>query len=309
MLVCPGELQIQSMDTEVFVTNDCKAVPKSKIYDSVFTNLFSISEYAVQLYQGLHPEDEKLTKEQVKLVTLENVLLNQPYNDIGMMILSEAAEGKMLIMCEAQSTWSMNILVRMLLYWAQTLQEYIAETRQNVYGSKKVRFPDAEFYVIYTGDRKTVPEMLTLAGEFGTTHVDIQIKVICDGRKGDIINQYVTFTRIYKEQYRLYGRTKKTVLETIRICIEQNVLKDYLQSRRKEVVDIMMTLFDDETIMKAYTKEIRDEGWQAGRENAQRDMALALADKGMALDVIAEIAKVSVETVKQWIDGRMAATR
>ena len=42
-------------------------------------------------------------------------------------------------------------------------------------------------------------------------------------------------------------------METIRICKDRNVLKEYLENREKEVVDMMMTLFDDEQILKAYS--------------------------------------------------------
>lgn len=61
--------------------------------------------------------------------------------------------------------------------------------------------------------------------------------------EGDIINQYVIFTKVCNEQVKLYGRTKKALLETIRICKDRNVLKEYLESREKEVMDIMMVLY------------------------------------------------------------------
>ena len=44
---------------------------------------------------------------------------------------------------------------------------------------------------------------------------------------------------------------KKAILESILICKDRNVLKEYLENREQEVVDIMMTLFDDEQILKA----------------------------------------------------------
>lgn len=47
-------------------------------------------------------------------------------------------------------------------------------------------------------------------------------------------------------------------METIRTCKDRNVLKEYLESKEQEVVDIMMTLFDDEQILKAYVKDIED---------------------------------------------------
>ncbi len=55
--------------------------------------------------------------------------------------------------------------------------------------------------------------------------------------------------------------------ETIRICKNRNVLKEYLESKEQEVYDIMMTLFDDEQILKAYAKDIEE---NTARETAER---------------------------------------
>lgn len=52
--------------------------------------------------------------------------------------------------------------------------------------------------------------------------------------KKDIISQYITFTKVYNEQLKLYKRTRKTITETIRICKDRNVLTQFLQSREKE---------------------------------------------------------------------------
>lgn len=59
------------------------AEPKRTIKDSVFTFLFGEPEYTVELYQTLHPEDVGVKNSDVKLVTLQNVLANGVYNDLG----------------------------------------------------------------------------------------------------------------------------------------------------------------------------------------------------------------------------------
>ena len=51
----------------------------------------------------------------------------------------------------------------------------------------------------------------------------------------------------------------KTVEETIRICKDANVLKEYLEQRKQEVVTMMMTLFDEEQLMKNHDANIRRE--------------------------------------------------
>lgn len=276
---------------------------KTNVNDSIFTNLFKLPKYTLQLYKALHPEDDTVTEDEIKIVTLENILLNQSYNDLGFTV-----GNRLLVLCEAQSTWSVNILVCVLIYVAQTIQEHIVETKQNVYSNRKVTFPEPEFYVIYTGDRKECPERLRLSEEFfggREGSVDVQIKMIYDGKQGDILNQYIAFTKIYKEQYKLYGRTQKTVLETIRICEDENVLKEYLESRKKEVVDIMMTLFNKDYIMEAYTEEMKQEG----EMKKAKETAINLADMGLAPEKIAQAVKVSVETVKQWLAGGVSVAK
>jgi len=81
-------------------------------------------------------------------------------------------------------------------------------------------------------------------------------KVIYESDTEDSINQYIIFCKAFDEQRKLYGMTEQAVKETIRICKDRNILKEYLISREVEVVTIMMSLFDDEQIMRTYAKDI-----------------------------------------------------
>ena len=96
-------------------------------------------------------------------------------------------------------------------------------------------------YSIGAETRKGHPEYISLKGEFwgGDAVVDAKVKVIYDGQPGDIINQYVTFTRIAGGQMKKYGRKQKAARETIRICINENVLAGYLKEKEVEVMDII----------------------------------------------------------------------
>ena len=270
-------------------------VAKYTAKDSVFTSLFREPKYLLQLYQALHPEDHEATEDSIKNVTITNVLLDQYYNDVGFQIGE-----KIVILVEQQSSWSINIVVRCLLYLAQTYQEYFESTKQNVYGSKKLELPKPEMYVIFTGNRKMRPEYLYLSKEFfggDDSVLDVKVKMIYDGKEGDIINQYVTFTKIYNEQVKLHGRTREAVLETIRICKDQNVLSEYLSGREKEVVDIMMTLFNEEYILKTYVESREKEAF----EKAKIGTAQRLHEMGISLQDIAKACQVTVETVEQWL--------
>ncbi len=201
-----------------------------------------------------------------------------------------------MILLEAQSTWTINVLVRILMYLTNTWQEFIESHKLNVYSSQRIELPKPELYVIYTGERKTQPEWLSLADEFfagDNTFLDVKVKVIYDGEEGDIIHQYVAFTKIYDEQIARYGRTRQAVLEAIRICKDSDVLKDYLESREKEVIDIMTTLFDQEYAVDRYGEEMRAEGRAEGRV------------EGEVIDVLKQSKATALQMKKKRALGRV----
>ena len=232
---------------------------KRTVKDSVFTDLFGHSRYLLSLYQALHPEDVEVKESDLQTVTLENIFTDDIYNDLGFV-----KGNKLMVLVEAQSTWTANIIIRALEYLVNSYRRYFTDNGMDLYKSKKIELPRPELYVIYTGGRKTRPDQITLSEEFfdgEKTAVEVTVKMIYDSCKGDIINQYITFTKILDEQVKLYGRTKKAVQETIRICKDADILKEYLESRESEVVDIMMQLYDQEEIMRTYVaSERRDAG-------------------------------------------------
>ncbi|MBQ9564691.1 MAG: hypothetical protein IJU98_03790 [Synergistaceae bacterium] len=80
--------------------------------NSVFLNLFTRREYQLNLYEELFPEDTSITEDDLELVTLENVLTIHPYNDLGLL-----ARGRLIVLAEAQSTWSVNVIFRLAEYY------------------------------------------------------------------------------------------------------------------------------------------------------------------------------------------------
>lgn len=179
------------------------------------------------------------------------------------------------------------------------------ETKQLVYSSKKVHLPEPELYVIYTGDRKKCPESLSLSEEFfggKQTAIDVKVNMIYDGKKGDILYQYITFTKVCNEQIKKYGKTRKAIQETISMCKDNNVLKEYLESREKEVVDIMMFLYDDDERMQMYKEsvrlEARDEGMREGMREGRESAALRMLKAGKYdVQEIADISGLSLEEI------------
>ena len=292
--------RLEKNDVEILdnVKKEQEGIMKRTIKDSVFTDLFQDKKYLLQLYKALHPEDTDVTENVLNDITIKNVLTDNIYNDLGFTV-----GDKLMILVEAQSSvWTVNIIVRALMYLVQTWHDYFERTKQNLYKSKKVKMPMPEIYVIFTGERKTRPSEISLSQEFfggKDCGIDVKVKMIYDGKEGDIINQYVIFTKVCNEQMKKYGRTRKAVLEAIRICKDRNVLREYLSSKESEVVDIMMVLYDEEEIMRSYVESERHDAWYDSKIDTARRM---LDDGTLSLDKVAEISDLPIEVIRELAD-------
>ena len=258
-----------------------EVMAKRTAKNSVFLDLFQNKSYLLKLYKTLHPEDTTATEDSLTDVTITNVLTDNLYNDLGFIV-----NNKLMILVEAQSTWTVNILIRILLYLAQSYHEYFQRTCQDYYKSRKVKMPKPELYVIFTGNKGRKPDKISLSKEFfegADIDIEVKAKVIYESDTDDIINQYIIFCKVFNEQTKQHGMTQKAVTETIRICKDRNVLKEYLLDREKEVVTIMMSLFDEEQIMKSF---IRSERHEAAQDKVKEKAILMLQKGKISIDEI-----------------------
>ena len=235
--------------------------------NSVFIDLFGQNVYRMQLLRTLHPEMRDVTDADLKTITLKQVITNHSYNDLALQVRDH-----LMIFVEAQSSWSVNILLRVLLYFADTVQEYLHDHQMDIHGIGRLKLPVPEFYVIYTG-KTAVSERITLKKDFYQNTecgLDLEARVIT-AETEDIIGQYIIFCHVMDEQIHKHGRTRKAAEETIRICRSRNVLVKYLQEREKEVIDIMIMLFDQEYAQEQYGRAQMEEGRKKGRKEGLKE--------------------------------------
>lgn len=261
-----------------------KEVVKYTVKDSVFTNLFSDKKYLMKFYNLTHPEDKDITEDELKDITIHNILTDDIYNDVGFTV-----GGRFLMLLECQATWTVNIIIRCLIYLMATYQDYFAKTKQNVYKSKKVHFPKPELYVVFVGERKTKPEYISLSEEFFNGEecfIDAKVKVLYGTNEDDVISQYVMFTKIYNEQVKLHGRTRKAIKETIRICKDQDILKEYFESKEEEVVSIMLALYDEQQILEQYIEGEKKEAAEEAAKEAAKEAATEMLKDNVPIEKI-----------------------
>jgi len=108
--------------------------------------------------------------------------------------------------------------------------------------------------------------MISLRKDFfteGHCPIDLDARVISAETEG-IIGQYIIFCRVLDDQRRKLGPVKEAAMEAIRICKDRGVLKGYLKEREKEVMNIMIMLFDQEFAVEQYGRSQKKEGRAEG---------------------------------------------
>ena len=267
---------------------------KRNTKDSVFTHLFSFPEYQLKMYQALHPEDTEVSESDIETITRKCVIAQHAHNDLGILI-----KDTLMVFVEAQSTWSVNVVIRRLASYAiQSLTDYFRERDIYLYSSTKVECPRIELYAIFSCEREAMPETISLRDEFfptGGCDLDVTVHVIqFDANKNDIINQYIAFCRVFDDLRKKYGYSPQTIRDTLCICRDKDILAEYVKKMENEIMNIMEYMFDQDNVTRLYgieqmnlgRKEGREEGREEGKKEEKKATAINLLDMNIDVGVI-----------------------
>mgnify|MGYP005751052845 CR=1 FL=1 len=252
---------------------DTNATHVNRTYRStVFIMLFEEKENLLELYNamsGKHYTDPEL----LEVNTLENAIYMSIKNDVSFLM-----DGR-LSLYEHQSTYSPNLPLRFLFYISNL---YSGMTRnENLYGTRAVQIPTPEFIIFYNGEeerpeRETLrlSDLYTFRGEDGRTEESdyrLELKAellnICgDNNKAlkdacRTLREYAIFT----DKMRTYAKTmdiEAAAERTIEECIRENVLREFLEKHRSEVVKVSIFEYDQEK----HLRQEREQAWEEGRE-------------------------------------------
>ncbi|MBQ1267345.1 MAG: hypothetical protein IIY06_11430 [Proteobacteria bacterium] len=285
---------------------------KRNTKDSVFTHLFSFSKYQLELYKTLHPEDTDVCEADIGTITRECVVATHEHNDLGILI-----KDRLMVFVEAQSSWSPNIVIRLMSYAIQSLMDYFRERDVYLYSSTKVFCPRIELYTIFSCTCENMPNTLSLRDAFfpkDGCDLDATVHIIqFDDKKTDIINQYIMFCRVFNDQIKKYGYSSQAIRETLRICRDEGILSEYIKKMEGEIMDIMAYMFDEENNKRLFgleqwrlgeekgreegRNEGRVEGRVEGREEGQKLTAINLLNMNMDISFIEKATGLSKEEI------------
>ena len=290
-----------------------KKTIKRTVKASVFEDIFSDRNNLLMLYKVLHPEDTKVTEEDLQNVSIKNILSNGQYNDLGFRV-----RDKLIILVEHQSTWSVNILPRTIMYLAESWHRYFQDNKIDLYNSARVYLPEPELYVLYTGGKTDIPSEITLEKEFFAgkkVAINATMKVLKYKGGTDIVDQYIVFCKVADQKIKKYGVSEKALIEAVQTCVKKGILVEYLNGREQEVVNIMMSLFSQEEVneireansFKRGIAEGRTEGIAIGKSEGSKLKTVELCKRfGKGLDETINIVKddyqMSDDEAKKYVE-------
>ena len=253
-----------------------------KVRDTVFCKYMSTGDHLLALLNAI--KDTSYTDPSgITINTLSGSFYSNIKNDISFML-----DTLIMMLIEHQTTINPNMPIRMLEYVAELFRRYMEPEKRKVYGSELITLPAPEFYVFYDGDDTSFEhQTLRLSDAFMAPSDKLELIVnvynLADGMNEDLkercrpLNEYSIFSNHYKQLRKQRLPIDEAVSATIRYCIENNIMKDYLRHNESEVIDMFGFEWDEKEERQALIElsEAR------GKNREKIDSARTLLTKGI----------------------------
>ncbi len=278
--------------------------------DTVFRDLFGSDEKAddkfIQLYNALHGVDLS-QRHKIQAVDIEQVWYMNLANDIARMV-----DGKIVVLIEHQSTVNENMPLRCLEYIARIYEKI--QAAQAKYQKTLIKIPTPEFYVLYNGiDEYPLEKELKLSDAFIVKNEKVPLELCVEVinintskghqllKKCSALYEYSLFidkVRQYDKMGEEDGYTR-----AIEECIKNNILKEYLERKSKEVRNMLVAEYDYEMDIAVQRRESFEQGIEEGFDKGDHSRMLKTIEnmrrKNCEIEFIAEITGLSIEEIKK----------
>ena len=277
-----------------------KAKVNREFKDGMFRTLFNDKEKMLELYNAV--SDEQMGKEaidDIETLTIETPLYIGSRNDLAFLI-----DGKSMFFCEQQSTRSGNMALRLSSYFGKTLDMMFGS---EIYGTRKLMMAPPSFFVLIFGDKDT-PELqveplskhYTEKPPKNSMELVVNVYNICYSEDNKILKrsktlrEYSMFISFVNEYLDREMSLEEAVAASVKRAKEEGILVDFLNKYATEVEGMLTGITVEE-----YGMVMKKEGFEDGKAAEKREIAKALKDKGVDIEIIAETSGLSVEEIEK----------
>ena len=229
---------------------------------TLFSTIFSDKVNALEMYNALNGTDYD-NPDEITITTLKNVVFINRYNDVSYVL------GGVFNLYEHQSTYNPNMPLRSFFYTAQSYEKMVDEKK--LLSRSPVKIPTPKFVVFYNGSKEQ-PDVIVqkLSDSFTNKEVqgDLELSVtminVNYGHNGELMKkcQALNGYSLYISKFREYTEENGLVREeaarkAIEYCIDNDVMVDFFEERRKEVVGMMLEVTEE--IIQDLIRDLEDD--------------------------------------------------
>ena len=241
--------------------------------DSLFRMIFREKKELLSLYNainGTHYEDP----EQLTITTLDDVIYIRWKDDVSFLIQD------ILNLYEHQSTQNPNMPLRGLFYFSDLYKRFFHD--RMIYSTRLLRIPSPVYVIFYNGEsRMPDTSVLKLSDAFmqGEDMACLEVRVrmlnINAGHNTELmgrcrrLEEYAVFIERVRENLRAM-EPAAAIRVAMEQCIEEGILAEFLSRRRAEVMNALLTEYDEEKVMKSLSGEFYEDGYEAGKEDGRK---------------------------------------
>ena len=273
------------------------SIPNRTYKATIFAMLFEDKEHLLELYNAISGK-HYTNPEMLEINTLENAIYMAMRNDISFLIDAR------LSLYEHQSTYSPNLPLRFLLYISAL---YSSMTREaNLYGTKPIELPPPRFVIFYNGKVEQPDRQILKLSDLYTIKEECSLELeavmlnVNSGHNKELMEmshtlwEYAEYTARVRE-YAEVMELEEAVERAIEECIQEGILKEFLEKNRAEAKNMSIFEYDQEK----HIKQEREEAWEEGRKEGKK--------AGIYSEICKDVIRPSAQECAQ--NGRARSTK
>ena len=282
-----------------------------KYKDNVFCMLYREKENLLDLYNALRGSNYT-NVDDLQVTTLNGGSYMKYKNDASFVL------NMSLYMFEQQSSKNENMPLRFLHYLSDVYREMFSN--DVLHRRSMIKIPVPHFVTFYNGLEKWIEEEeeIKLSDMYeipvDNPQLELKVQVININKDVDILSKcetlrgYMTFVNKTRCKTQVERKdVKQAVLEAIDECMEENILVDFFEKHREEVVEVSIYDYDEEKVRKTLADEAREEGVAEGETLTKITQIIKKVKKSKPLPTIASELEEEETDIKTIYDAVVAS--
>ena len=266
-----------------------------KFKDNVFCMLYRDKRNLLDLYNALN-NSHHTNVDDLEVTTLNGGSYMKYKNDASFLLCMS------LYMFEQQSSKNPNMPLRFLHYVSDVFRELFSNSM--LHRRSMIKIPVPHFVTFYNGLEKWIEDedeiRLSYMYEIPTDNPELELKVRVININEDVhilnkcktLRDYMTFVNKVRFKMGVEGDDVRiAVTEAMDECIDEDILVDFFEKHREEVVEVSIYDYDEEEVRRVLAEEYAQEYAQKVAKEVSEKAFAEGEQSGRQLNLINQVIK------------------